>query len=155
LKLSLSFLTGLLACFLLSTSVTRAAGDPILPNAQLTPGAVMTTDANVICHRSTSTVRNVPDAEKVAVYKEYNIVNVRGEHEVDHLISLELGGSNDIKNLWPQSYKTMPYNAHVKDKLENRLHVLICTGKMSVTDAQQGIAKDWVLLYNKIFTPLK
>ncbi len=23
-------------------------------------------------------------------------------HEVDHLVSLELGGSNDIRNLWPE-----------------------------------------------------
>jgi hypothetical protein len=40
---------------------------------------------------------------------------------VDHLIPLELGGSNDIANLWPQSYVTV-WNAHMKDRLENRLN---------------------------------
>src|SRR5207248_3197259 len=51
-------------------------------------------------------IRNVPQAEKVAVYKSYGLA---GNHtgycdtkqgcEVDHLISLELGGSNDQTNL--------------------------------------------------------
>jgi hypothetical protein len=38
---------------------------------------------------------------------------------VDHLVSLEIGGANTVQNLWPQSYDTTPWNAHVKDKLEN------------------------------------
>jgi hypothetical protein len=60
------------------------------------------------------------------------------------LISLELGGSNDIGNLWPQSYRTEPWNAHVKDKLEDRLHMLVCAGKLSLPDAQKAIAGDWI-----------
>lgn len=39
----------------------------------------------------------------------------------DHLDSLDLGGSNDPKNLWSESYYTEQFNAHVKDKLEDRL----------------------------------
>ncbi|HVI91157.1 MAG TPA: hypothetical protein VM659_22855 [Dongiaceae bacterium] len=66
---------------------------------------VLTTDRGRICTAGYSkTVRNVPTAEKNTVYREYGITNHRtGEYEVDHLISLELGGSNDIANLWPQS----------------------------------------------------
>lgn len=41
--------------------------------------------------------------------------------EVDHLISLELGGANAIENLWPQPFDGK-WNAHVKDRLELRLH---------------------------------
>ena len=69
--------------------------------------------------------------------------------EVDHLISLELGGSNDIKNLWPQSYTTKPWNAHVKDKLENRLHKLICYGAINIVEAQIAISKNWIEAYKK------
>jgi hypothetical protein len=42
--------------------------------------------------------------------------------EIDHLISRELGGADEVANLWPQSYGGQPWNAVLKDKLENRLH---------------------------------
>ena len=57
--------------------------------------------------------------------------------EIDHLISLELGGSNNIKNLWPQSYTTVTYNARTKDDLENKLHFIICNGQIDILTAQR------------------
>jgi hypothetical protein len=122
------------------------AGD--LPDPALTPGAVMTTDAAAACTPGYSkSVRHVSGKVKAQVYAEYGIVSHRsGEYEVDHLISLELGGSNDIKNLWP-GYQSEPWNAHVKDKVEDRLHHLVCTGRMRIEDAQQEIASDWVAAY--------
>lgn len=30
--------------------------------------------------------------------------------EIDRLISRELGGTDEIKNLWPQAYGTSPWN---------------------------------------------
>jgi len=72
-----------------------------------------------------------------------------GEYEVDHLISLELGGSNDIANLWPQSYVSEPFNAHIKDKLENKLHALVCSGRITVETAQKAIANDWTAAYRQ------
>jgi len=127
-----------------------------LPDPRLTPGDVLTTDKNVICRPGyTQTVRNVPQSVKNQVYREYGITSRQpGEYEVDHLVSLELGGSNSIKNLWPQSYKTQPLNAHVKDKLENKLHDLMCSGAISVQDAQKAIAQDWIGAYRKYVGPL-
>jgi len=69
--------------------------------------------------------------------------------KVDHLISLELGGSNSLKNLWPQSYVTLPYNAHKKDVLENKLHALVCSGAIDLKTAQHEIATDWIGAYRK------
>jgi hypothetical protein len=66
--------------------------------------------------------------------------------EVDHLISLELGGSNDIKNLWPEPYLPRP-GARQKDVLENWLHKQVCSGKMPLSDAQRMIATDWYAPY--------
>jgi hypothetical protein len=87
---------------------------------------------------------------KQKVYAEYGIaIHQPKEYEVDHLISLELGGSNDISNLWPQSYVTSPWNAHVKDKLENKLHALVCSGQLDLKTAQQEISHDWVAAYKK------
>ena len=58
---------------------------------------------------------------------------------MDHLIPLELGGSNAILNLWPET----PPGFHEKDKVENRLHKEVCAGRMTIEAAQILIAKDW------------
>jgi 5-methylcytosine-specific restriction endonuclease McrA len=48
----------------------------------------------------TKKVRNVPVEMKREVYEEYGVTSHDpGDYEVDHLIPLELGGSNSIKNL--------------------------------------------------------
>jgi hypothetical protein len=120
-----------------------------LPDPKLTPGAVLTTDAGAICRPGyAKSVRHVPGKVKAVAYREYGIKRHRpGEYEVDHLVSLELGGSNDIRNLWPQSYETAPWNAHVKDKVENRLHVLVCAGALDLKEAQRAIASNWIAAY--------
>lgn len=99
--------------------------DGVLPNANLTPGAVNTNlQISAIAQHgfvSGTDARHVTESEKKAVFMEYfgKVPANRGDYEIDHLISLELGGANDIHNLWPQSYTAKPWNAHVKDKLEN------------------------------------
>lgn len=125
------------------------AHPPVLPNASLTPGDTLPVTAQDICVSGYSRrVRNVPEAVKHQAYDSYGIAQrARGEFEVDHLISLELGGSNSIRNLWPQSYMSHPWNAHVKDVLENRLHEAVCSGRISLHDAQRAIAGNWVAAY--------
>jgi len=59
-----------------------------------------------------------------------------------------------MQNLWPQSYWTTPLNAHVKDRLENRLHTLVCKGQLSLPDAQQAIVKNWTTAYVTYVGPL-
>ena len=72
-------------------------------------------------------VRDVPAEMKRQVYREYGITSHgRGDYEIYRLIPLELGGSNSIKNLWPESHRTA-WNAQVKDRLESKLHELVCT----------------------------
>lgn len=60
-----------------------------------------------ICQRGySSSVRSVPAEVSREVYREYGIVErTPGEFEVDHLVPLEAGGSNDIANLWPEEYE--------------------------------------------------
>ena len=65
------------------------------------------------------------------------------DFELDHLISLELGGSpRDPANLWPEPW-TGPANARQKDVVENYLHQQVCTGALSLADAQRAIATNW------------
>ena len=73
-------------------------------------------------------------------------------YEEDHLISLELGGDpRNPHNLWPEPWFG-PWNAHVKDALENRLHTMVCSGELGLREAQQAIATDWVAAYQTYVT---
>lgn len=66
-----------------------------------------------------------------------------GSYEEDHLISLALGGSpTDPRNLWPEPYVGAA-GARVKDRLENRLHAMVCARSMSLAEAQRAIASNW------------
>ena len=134
-----------------SASAQQAA--PLLPNASLTPGATLpVTAADLSVPGYTKRVRNVPQAVKERVFASYGITHrMPREYEVDHLISLELGGSNSIRNLWPQSYLTQPWNAHGKDRLENKLHALVVSGQLDLPTAQRMIATDWIAAYKRVF----
>jgi hypothetical protein len=81
----------------------------------------------------------VPAWLKRQAYAEYGITQCKtGDYEVDHLIPLSLGGSNSIRNLWPESTKTSPWNSCVKDALERKLHTLVCAGQLDLKTAQRG-----------------
>ena len=120
-----------------------------LPDLALTPGAVLTHSAARVCVSGyAASVRDVPESEKEAVYARYSVPHVAYQHEVDHLVSLELGGSNAITNLWPEPYPGR-WGARTKDVLENRLHDLVCAGTLTLTDAQRIEARNWVKAYRK------
>src|SRR5262249_41174735 len=123
-----------------------------LPDSACTPGAIFT-DAtkDKICQSGyASSVRNVPTSEKDKVYEEYGIASRSpGQYEVDHLISLELGGSNDISNLWPELASPTP-GFHQKDQVENYLHDQVCSGAIPLSTAQQEIATNWLAVYHSM-----
>jgi len=123
-----------------------------LPDGSCTPGTVFT-DATKddICRPGYSaSVRDVSSSLKREVYESYGIYNhSTGEYEVDHLIPLELGGSNDITNLWPEPADPRP-GFHEKDKVENYLHDQVCSGRMQLEEAQNAIATNWTSVYEKI-----
>jgi len=124
----------------------------VLPDEQCTPGAVVSdVSLQQLCTSGySSTVRNVPAAEKDQVYAEYGIAtHTSGQYEVDHLISLELGGSNDIANLWPEAADPRP-GFHEKDIVENYLHDQVCKGAMPLAQAQQEIATGWLAVYQSL-----
>jgi hypothetical protein len=123
-----------------------------LPDAACTPGAVFrnATQQQICTYGYTRSVRNVPYSEKSQAYAEYGIYHhSSGQYEVDHLIPLELGGSNDIANLWPEAANPKP-GFHEKDKVENYLHDQVCSGTMSLKDAQTEIATNWLTVYNRM-----
>jgi hypothetical protein len=142
---------------LMAAAVCAALAPGALNDLDKTPGDIRTTDKTVICTQKTSTIRNVSQATKKQVFALYGLTRKTGwckpkNCEVDHLASLELGGSNDIKNLWPQPYAGK-WNARLKDKLENKLHRLICDGTVTPEQAQYDITHDWINAYQKYVAP--
>ncbi len=134
------------------TKTSGCVSQDALPDPACTPGAIFpdaTTDKICVPGYS-SGVRNVPTSEKDQVYAEYGILtHTAGQYEVDHLISLELGGSNDIANLWPEPAEPRP-GFHEKDKVENYLHQQVCDGTMSLGEAQYQISHDWMAVYQSM-----
>ena len=123
-----------------------------LPDSACTPGAIFpnATVQQICTPGYSSSVRNVPTSEKDQAYAEYGIYSHSpGQYEVDHLISLELGGSNDIANLWPEAASPKP-GFHEKDQVENYMHDQVCSGAISLKDAQTQIATNWLAVYNRM-----
>ena len=123
-----------------------------LADSACTPGAIFpNATKDIICQSGYSrSVRNVPTSEKNQVYAEYGITHhSAGQYEVDHLVSLELGGSNDIANLWPEAASPKP-GFHEKDQVENYLHNQVCSGAMPLKEAQIEIATNWLAVYNRM-----
>jgi hypothetical protein len=119
-----------------------------LPDRACTPGAIdpAVTQQNIrstICRSGyTTTVRpSESQTERAKFHVAYLAYHLRhsARSELDHLVSLELGGANDIANLWPEVGK-LP---NPKDKVENDLHRAVCAGKVLLAAAQQAIATDW------------
>jgi hypothetical protein len=75
-----------------------------------------------------------------------------GDYELDHLVSLELGGNPESPaNLWMEPWERkgarlapLGLGAESKDVVENRLHREVCAGTISLAAAQHQIANDWM-----------
>jgi len=119
-----------------------------LANATLTPGVARPLSTAAVCATTWGKdARHVTLSMKQQVFAAYGIPwRQHAKYEVDHLISRELGGADDVKNLWPESW-TGPWNAHQKDRAENATHRAVCRGAITLQDAQDQIAVDWTRLY--------
>ena len=123
-----------------------------LPIAQLTPGATANVRVADLCSGSAPSPRIVSLAVREQVLKEYQMEYVPAtEYELDYLITPELGGVGDARNLWPERYAPGPWNAHVKDDLERLLSRLVCDGSIDLSVAQQEIATNWIEAYKRHF----
>jgi len=143
-------------------SVQAHAGPPdIYPDPARTPGATNPdiTQENIretICNPRWSTKSIRPEESnthrlKIEQIGEYGYSDSRlKDYEEDHFIPLELGGNpTDPKNLWPEPFESSipDGGAHAKDKVENYLHAEVCSGSLTLDQAQHEIAEDWYRVY--------
>jgi hypothetical protein len=157
-----------LLCSVSTVSYADDLGPGRLPDTKTTPGFARTTDPKdiYICaptkaeRHSTKEIRKfLTPSIKELTYVAYHLKThkdipcngVKQFCQVDHLISLELGGDpKDPRNLWIQPYEGL-WNAHDKDKLENELHKQVCLGKMDLADVQKRVSTNWIELYKQVF----
>src|SRR4051812_1193877 len=129
-----------------------------LPDPACSPGAVNPTVTLEIltakgfttdCLRDKATSSN----KKEQTYQLYKIkkptINT-GKNmvcELDHIVSLELGGADTLDNIWPQCGPTrVLLNSRFfkqKDLVENFLAEEVEKKRMDLATAQRGIAEDW------------
>lgn len=125
----------------------------LLPDKELTPGDTHPVDLADLCsQREEDLDPSVPDPVRKIVFQEYGMGNTQTDgYQVDYLINPQLGGTADVRNLWPESYDSSVWNAHAKDALEERLHRMVCDNQIDLADAQHEIATDWIAAYKKYF----
>ncbi len=145
-----------------SCHARTAADGYALPDPTCTPGAldaaVTQGDiATTICRRGfTSSLRPPVDLTEPAKYRSMAAYGDQGPasgYEFDHLVPLELGGSSDTRNLWPQPDQgspgqfdaSDPYGRNAKDGVEDRLAAAVCAGQVPLAAAQAAIARDWTV----------
>jgi hypothetical protein len=121
----------------------RAEGDGELdPHAGvLNPEVRQETIGRTICVAGwTRTIR--PPAEYTSRLKErqlaeYGLAGDPADYQEDHLVSLELGGDpRDPRNLWPEPKP----RALAVDRIENQLHADVCSGRLTLAEAQRRIS---------------
>jgi hypothetical protein len=128
---------------LLFTHGRGRRADAILADPARTPGVLNpdVTQENIrttICrHGWTETIRpptSYTDELKRRQMRQYGETGSLSDYQEDHLISLELGGSpTDPRNLWPEPYP----RASDVDKIENELNAAVCSGQLTLAQAQQ------------------
>jgi hypothetical protein len=148
----------------LSDLVLRTQASHDLPDLTLTPGIARDdlSLAQICATKWGEDKRLVTDAMKDRVDREYaSTICPSGKAEIDHLLSRELGGADDVRNLWKQCYEkpvvddaasaiaskkaghpvvvyvppsmVAEFGAHKKDRLENDFGKRVC---LPTTDPQ-------------------
>ncbi len=132
-----------------------------LPNSKLTPGAInpvvtQTTIRSTICVLGwTATVRPplsyTNQLKYLQLHSGYSLngdVNMK-HYEEDHIVPLEVGGNpSSTLNLFPEP-RNIKFGAYLKDQLENQMHQLVCTGRITLKNAQLVFLTNWEKGYSK------
>ncbi len=120
-----------------------------LPNTYQTPGATLKVDAKRVCAADfEASLKPVANWQRDQALERYGERPESFKGDVDHLVPVLLGGSNDPDNLWPM-HGTGDMTPEAKAHLAERLHQLVCDGKVSLKDAQNAFKKDWTKSYKQ------
>jgi len=106
-----------LVCML---AIALACAFEVRQNKDLTGGSVLTGDPDAACGHAKEHRGPMFSARRDEVLRRYGLpAGTHPDYEIDHLIPLCLGGSDDPSNLWPQPRRSIEetWNAEAKDRL--------------------------------------
>jgi len=143
----------MLFCGFLLAAPAALAGD--LPDPATTPGAIdpEVTQDNIhqtICVEGwTKKVRPPNGYTRALKRRQLGPDDNPADYEMDHLIPLSIGGAaRDERNLWVQRWHGR-WGAYTKDRLEIKLQHLVCAEELSLREARDAIARDWIAAYGR------
>jgi hypothetical protein len=128
----------------------------VRPNPDLTGGSVRSDghDVQATCGHSKAHRGPMSHARRDEILTRYGLPpGTHPDYEIDHLIPLCLGGSDDPSNLWPEPRRSIEpkWNAEAKDRLERFMCDIVCSGQLDIETAQEDITKDWIAAYHKYY----
>ncbi len=137
---------GFLAASVMALPAMAAAQ---LPNNYYTPGKAEKVDVKQLCAATfESSAKPVADWQKNSALERYGVRPENFSGELEHLVPVSLGGTNDPDNLYP-FHAQGEYTAEAKQRLAQKLHELVCDGKLSLKQAQDVFKKDWTKGYKQ------
>lgn len=148
----------------LSCRIVNGFPDSLCTSGAVNPNIHQADIRRTLCNPSWSTKSIRPPSTYTNSLKKsqmelYGLTGPTSDYEEDHLISIEDGGDpRDPRNLWPEpnhlDVQGYDLGAKTKDKLENVIHKLICSGKITLPEGQEMLRNDWVAAYQKYIGPL-
>ncbi len=130
------------------------AGNPSCAPGEAEPDILAMTEPEqhaTLCGHSTQAGRcHLDAAKRKKLFLAYSLKwPPQGDYkdaEIDHHIEESLGGSQSIRNLWPQRALPTPAR-YEKDRLESWLHLQFCKGTISLPAAHAILIGDWKKFY--------
>jgi hypothetical protein len=144
---AIAILIGLLA-------IAPVGAFEVLPDKNLTGGSVRTGDRDAACGHARENRGRMNAARRDEILRRYGLPSgTHPDYEIDHLIPLCLGGSDDPSNLWPQPRRSIEetWNAEAKDRLERLMCNMVCDGQIDIATAQEAFATDWIAAYHTYY----
>jgi hypothetical protein len=147
-----------IATLVVFLATAPVAAFEVRPDKNLTGGSVRTGDRDAACGHARQNRGPMPAARRDEILRRYGIApGVHPDYEIDHLIPLCLGGSDDPSNLWPQPRRSIEetWNAEAKDRLERLMCNMVCDGQIDLATAQEAFATDWIAAYQTYYEGTK
>jgi hypothetical protein len=141
-------------CFAAAALAAPSIAMAQLPSSYKTPGATAKVKMEQVCAPDfAQSVKPVSNWQRTQALERYGLRADGFSGELDHLVPVSLGGSNDPDNLWP-FHASGVFTLEAKQALASKLQGLVCARKLSLKDAQDAFRKDWTMAYQVQMKPL-